>query len=664
MSNPHDDDDDSTIVGLTPKDNDSVNLLKDDDDESTILESTSKPIPQETPSPASKSSSIVSPATQTLNVLSQNMDDLRYSHNKKSIDLEQSQVIDNEKKVAANPCRLQWKDYQNDWERIPICISDHPGTVGMHVAEASFHTAFGLKHKNRCQIRKSTGLARKLGLQEGDWVCHPMVNENQEFLLLAEKDQVMSWAKQRPFSFCILRCKSIKKTSPSKIVKKNIKEQPWLTSVNHDSQDNDTKQSANSRPRHKQIKKGVRGRILAGIQSQTKEVLKLSKVPVRKSTASSPARSKSKIKASSSASKSSSVVPFCFKCNTPTSSRSQPRAHHSWCSLNSFYDNSGAQEIMKRIQYGRENLSCQACQKEYETGKLVPKQSHLEKCNRYRKQLEKYRDREEDKDEQVIAKKEKSKRLAVEKLLSSSSEQGNSDEDMDDVSFYQPTTKKAKIAVLSPGIAKSKPRPNLVPVKPQTAKAVQSVAINKTPKIAPKNGSRKVTPPKSSTSISSAPPPTPANRRTEDGRHREAIKPVWRNCPDENPWGRPGYMEGDVLLYGPQSGIGHYESTLLNKRYTIEPFAPSSCYLNTHCTPQEGYTMLALRRDPLASCPWGFQVDCDEFGHACLVQSVDPISPASEAVSKCRFKHCNNQANYLFYYVFSCFQDICWRINR
>ena len=80
------DDDESTTFGNTPKQDDyeSVNLLKEDydDDESTILDLQPKRIPQqETPSAASNTSSQVSPTTQTLNALSQNMDDLRYNSN-------------------------------------------------------------------------------------------------------------------------------------------------------------------------------------------------------------------------------------------------------------------------------------------------------------------------------------------------------------------------------------------------------------------------------------------------------------------------------------------------------------------------------------------------------------------------------------------------------
>ena len=92
------DDDESTTFGNTPKQDDyeSVNLLKEDydDDESTIVDLQPKRIiQQETPSAASNASSQVSPMTQTLNALSQNMNDLRYSSNTNtSITVEQRQV--------------------------------------------------------------------------------------------------------------------------------------------------------------------------------------------------------------------------------------------------------------------------------------------------------------------------------------------------------------------------------------------------------------------------------------------------------------------------------------------------------------------------------------------------------------------------------------------
>ncbi|OEU07572.1 hypothetical protein FRACYDRAFT_250994 [Fragilariopsis cylindrus CCMP1102] len=107
-------------------------------------------------------------------------------------------------------------------------------------------------------------------------------------------------------------------------------------------------------------------------------------------------------------------------------------------------------------------------------------------------------------------------------------------------------------------------------------------------------------------------------------------KPKWIPLYD-NPWGEEGYQDGDVLLFGPQRGIGHYEIHFPSLRYKTNPFEKNSMYNNTHCTPQEGLSVVCLNRDPLGNIPWGFNVTRHEFDHACLVKTIDMNSPASAA---------------------------------
>jgi hypothetical protein len=108
------------------------------------------------------------------------------------------------------------------------------------------------------------------------------------------------------------------------------------------------------------------------------------------------------------------------------------------------------------------------------------------------------------------------------------------------------------------------------------------------------------------------------------------FKPIWRYSA-ENPWGPSGSQDGDILLYGPQRDASRRESLLPCLRYSLCPFADGSSYRTTHHHP--GIIVLILRRDPSAQIPWGFEVSRDEFGHACLVKDVQPMSPAAEAVS-------------------------------
>ena len=58
--------------------------------------------------------------------------------------------------------------------------------------------------------------------------------------------------------------------------------------------------------------------------------------------------------------------------------------------------------------------------------------------------------------------------------------------------------------------------------------------------------------------------------------------------------------------------------------------------MTTHHHPE--VVLLSLIRDHSAQIPWGLEVSRDEFGHACLVTSVVPMSPAAEAVSTCTWE--------------------------
>ena len=114
-------------------------------------------------------------------------------------------------------------------------------------------------------------------------------------------------------------------------------------------------------------------------------------------------------------------------------------------------------------------------------------------------------------------------------------------------------------------------------------------------------------------------------------RSERVTKSKWVQC--KNPWGPEEILESDVVLITPNRGLGHHETLFSVSRYEFEPFAESSDYRVTHNTPEDGLHVLRLERDPFAKRSWGFTVRRHEFGGACLVESVDPLSPAETAVS-------------------------------
>jgi hypothetical protein len=115
----------------------------------------------------------------------------------------------------------------------------------------------------------------------------------------------------------------------------------------------------------------------------------------------------------------------------------------------------------------------------------------------------------------------------------------------------------------------------------------------------------------------------------DDGDGCEPLTSVWEI--DDNPWGPEGHMAGDVVLHAPQIDMGNCDMLLPSNRYKSDPFSANSQYCKTHRTPSEGYQLLVLKRDVMARSSWGFSCYLHEFGGACLVKHVDPLSPADTA---------------------------------
>jgi hypothetical protein len=115
----------------------------------------------------------------------------------------------------------------------------------------------------------------------------------------------------------------------------------------------------------------------------------------------------------------------------------------------------------------------------------------------------------------------------------------------------------------------------------------------------------------------------------------------WLPCP--NPWGKIGHEEGDFVVISPFQSesatdmIAAYHqgpNGSIPKRFVANPLEEGSPYHETHRSPARGgYSVLRLTRDRMGLRPWGFTVRLHEFGGACLVDSIEPLSPAEAAVS-------------------------------
>ena len=120
----------------------------------------------------------------------------------------------------------------------------------------------------------------------------------------------------------------------------------------------------------------------------------------------------------------------------------------------------------------------------------------------------------------------------------------------------------------------------------------------------------------------------------ESDSEYEDSSTLWEQC--GNPWGDIGITEEDHVIITPCSGLNPTEVTIASlalPAFDSNPFDENSPYRQTHQQPEVGVRALKLRRDVMAMQPWGISFKRHEFGGACLVTSVDPISPAAAAVS-------------------------------
>ena len=349
---------------------------------------------------------------------------------------------------------------------------------------------------------------------------------------------------------------------------------------------------------------------------------------------------------------------FCRLCkhlkekrHPTTLGRSKPRVHHAWCPQNPFFRHSGSQQLLDRIQHGRHQLHCPACETEYVTGKLEPAKNHSQVCLKYQKRIKDEIRQHEDEEKRREMTRKKKHSDSVRKEHTKKRQQDSrlsSDEDEQELVSHQPISKKKRtdphgcnrIGAATSSMSGRAESIDFTSVTPKPTKP--KTPVTSTPKALPVNskrpeGRRVMAAKPSEPEPDSRPGPSAANPSISRSQHAlkkvGTFKPLWRSS-SENPWGPSSFQDGDVLLYGPQRGANQFETALPGGRYSLCPFADGSSYRTTHHHPE--VMVLSLVRDHSAQIPWGLEVSRDEFGHACLVTSVQPMSPAAEAVSSSR----------------------------
>ena len=376
------------------------------------------------------------------------------------------------------------------------------------------------------------------------------------------------------------------------------------------------------------------------------------------------------------------VAPFCAVCNGQKTIRF---VHHAWCPKNEHYLASGAEDIVSKILHGIKVLNCGGCQEEYQSGRRAASKNHSESCRNNQTSLNSQKD-------------DKNGRKHGDLVLDSQSICGSAFGDDDSGSLYaSPSKAQGPIQILKVSNTSDVPtvqRQNIEnhsvceqqtgdrpDIQRQSTKAVDNNAktgtlTSKSSKLKSRNtlntsknksiqqnllgkkGNSSDRPGTTDVTSVATKPFVPAKRAAtsksalsrirepcgttellvsdpEDTDNYEKLNVDWEDC--DNIWGPDGQMDDDVVVLSTSSNyVCHHESILLADRYEIDPFRSYPRYLRTHSSPEGGYQALLLRRDLFAKRPWGFSCDRHEFGGACLVNNVDPHSPAEACVSSSR----------------------------
>jgi hypothetical protein len=622
-----------------------------------------------------------SPATLTLNALSQNMGDLRaveddHSEPPKRLTIEQhpTKYVD---RVAAvkNPLSLErWKtQFKDKYDWIPVRIDGPDNRIlGMTLKRATFDTRKASEAELApCYIAelKQGEAAKEQGLQTGDWLCHKKLDAADP--IFATIEDVRAMATRKPFDFSVLRLKSKRHAAEAAAAAVLTVKQPQEPTYDHvhmattDAavQEAQTTSNSSSQGEGRRIlsKKTALPKQQNDIHDNTSirrraiqnvdETLAIDPSLFANSKSEPPDKSLPQTRESID---NHEIPPFCRLCNNlklysnRVCGHSKPRAHHAWCSKNPFSSSNGSKKLLDRIQRGRRLLKCPGCETEYQTGRLEPAKSHCKLClqNQKRNKEAIHRREEEEEQREVGQKKpqsftkgeEQRKKRHREVVVSSREDENESlayksinkkkrtidpvsKKSEDDAAICSGNVDTVDLAATGPRHAKKRP-PSSSTSKVSAGNAKRCEGPRQVSPPAPAHGTAtRIAPPVVvTTMVRSQPPP----------RRSGTFKPIWQPSA-ESPWGSSGFQDGDVLIFGPQRGAGHYETLLPSARFSLNPFADGSSYRSTHQHP--GIIVLCLRRDPSAQTPWGFEVSRDEFGHACLVKDVQPLSPATEAVS-------------------------------
>jgi hypothetical protein len=286
------------------------------------------------------------------------------------------------------------------------------------------------------------------------------------------------------------------------------------------------------------------------------------------------------------------TVPCCKFC-----AGDEKKKHHYLCSKHKNFQTSGAKDILIILLAGLRD-KCNACAYEIKTGKKSRFMKHIDKCDRNSK------------------KNGNDKKVDVQ-LNKTSSKQDMQNTPAGPLPQQKVHHSKQIEQSVIPKLASTKRKQdgNLASSIPSQTQTNKSVSMKITP-------ARELDP---LTSRIDSP-----NNDTDDNNSLilgdASSEDQWIPC--ANPWGSLGFCDGDMIYNCPADYQYRYQIYGDNpKRFIDEPFSNGSTYRDTHIVKET----VELRRDAMAQIDWGFEFSYHDFGGACIITKVDPISPAADA---------------------------------
>jgi hypothetical protein len=293
--------------------------------------------------------------------------------------------------------------------------------------------------------------------------------------------------------------------------------------------------------------------------------------------------------------------------------------HHAWCPKNAQFEVSGAKDILEDLHCGLA-LKCEVCKEEYESGRSIKDGIHRLECPR-RIPVDKMLDKKKS------SQKTPTKKAATTTSASLVSTSGRKIRPTAKVRFASKSTlslmgSQEDDSELSEFEPEESEQTKRNPSKTRSNTQVRS-ATKKIPTITTNEGDQEL------------------SWDMEQSKQMEGFLAI-ENDPDgievtwnvsENPWGPDSLENWDRIVLSSTLPLLEQEAAFLSERFVHDPFSIHPRYSKSHTTPEEGSHALVLHRTALCNAPWGFSVYRHEFGGACLVEDVTPMSPAALAVS-------------------------------